>query len=254
MLLASLLRWLDQTHPADEAPDTPPMVELVLEEQKGSGATTAPPTPVQDQPAPVPASSPPAPEASQSAPQAARTAPSPPLADQQPSLPPPLPSPDAEKLPQSRAETPATAASSADASATVASPARPEVAPPPAPAPAPTAAPGPELNLGGTDSLTNATARGPDVIPAKVDAHWRNREPVYPPAAAVRGEHGMVLLLVHVAADGLAAQVDVAQSSGFALLDRSAREAIGTWHFLPALKDGQPVPFEVPLRVVFRLD
>ncbi len=114
--------------------------------------------------------------------------------------------------------------------------------------------PAPELNLGGTDSPSNVTASGPNVVPAKIDARWRNREPVYPRVAALRGEHGTVLLVVHVGADGLAAGVDVAKSSGFVLLDTAARDAVQTWRFLPALKDGDAVAFDVPLRVVFKLE
>jgi periplasmic protein TonB len=109
------------------------------------------------------------------------------------------------------------------------------------------------MNLGGTDSLTNAVVTGEDVIPARVDATWRNREPVYPRAAALRGEEGAVILLVHVSPMGLASGVQVVQSSGFGRLDQSARDAVATWRFVPAVRDGLPVPFDVPVRVVFEL-
>ena len=63
-----------------------------------------------------------------------------------------------------------------------------------------------------------------------------------------------MVLLIHVSPEGLVSGVDVVQSSGFAALDRAARDAVLTWHFLPSVKDGQPVPDEVPLRFVFALD
>ena len=44
------------------------------------------------------------------------------------------------------------------------------------------------------------------------------------------------------------------QSSGFVLLDRAARDAVMGWHFLPAVQDGQPIPFDMTFRVVFQLD
>jgi outer membrane biosynthesis protein TonB len=37
-------------------------------------------------------------------------------------------------------------------------------------------------------------------------------------------------------------------------LDSAARDAVLSWHFLPAVKDGQPISFDMPLRVMFRLD
>ena len=62
----------------------------------------------------------------------------------------------------------------------------------------------PKINLGGTDSETNAIVTGPSVIPASVDAKFRNQEPVYPPEAVRRAEQGAVMLLIHVSPEGLA--------------------------------------------------
>lgn len=112
----------------------------------------------------------------------------------------------------------------------------------------------PQINLGGTDSDTNAIAIGPHFIPASVDSQYHNKDPIYPEDAARRAEQGAVILLIHVSPEGLASQVDIEQSSGFARLDQSARDAVSTWHFLPAVKDGRPIPFDMPLRVVFHLN
>jgi protein TonB len=111
----------------------------------------------------------------------------------------------------------------------------------------------PQISLGGNDE-TDAIAFGPHIIPASVDSKHRNRQPVYPPDSARRAEQGAVILLIHVSPDGLPTGVDVEQTSGFASLDRAAREAVLTWHFLPAVKDGTPVAFDMALRVVFHLE
>ncbi len=112
----------------------------------------------------------------------------------------------------------------------------------------------PEVNLGGGDSLTNALASGRAVLPARADARWHNREPVYPVAAARRGEQGAVILAIRVTPEGTVSAVDIAQTSGFILLDRAAREAVETWHFLPAVRDGKPIASSMLLRVLFQLN
>ncbi len=125
------------------------------------------------------------------------------------------------------------------------------------PAPPPVQRPqeAPQISLGGTDSETNAIVlAGPQVIPAGIDQKFRNREPVYPIEAVRQAEQGVVLLLIHVSPQGLTAGVDILQSSGFLSLDRAARDAVWDWHFLPAIQNGQPIPFDMTLRVAFRLD
>jgi protein TonB len=62
-----------------------------------------------------------------------------------------------------------------------------------------------------------------------------------------------VLLRVQVQADGRVARVVVARSSGFEVLDAAARSAIEQWKFLPAQRDGTPVPAWVELPVRFEL-
>jgi protein TonB len=112
----------------------------------------------------------------------------------------------------------------------------------------------PRINLGGTDSLSNVLVEGDHVIPAGPDPKVHNREPIYPDEAARRGEHGVVILLIQVSPEGLPDLVDVVQSSGFSRLDRAARDAVVTWRFVPAVRDGQPVASSLSLRVQFQLD
>jgi protein TonB len=67
------------------------------------------------------------------------------------------------------------------------------------------------------------------------------------------GMQGVVVLRVHVRADGSVAEAELAQSSGSQLLDDSALKTVREqWRFLPARLDGEPVEsyVEVPIRFV----
>lgn len=66
------------------------------------------------------------------------------------------------------------------------------------------------------------------------------------------GQQGMVGLQVTVLASGMAGGVVVTKSSGYAALDTVARDAVMTWHFQPALKNG--VPVASTLAYVFRFE
>jgi periplasmic protein TonB len=219
-VLAVLLLQFERAPSHPDPSETGGTVELVMLEQKGPTAPTAPPEPSPVVPAP----------------------PAPP----QPA--PPVPTPAVPPAPQAT-----------EAPAVPAPPSPPPSAPPskwvpPAP-PVQRAQEAPDINLAGNDSETNAVViAGQHVVPAKVDAKFRNREPVYPLEAILRAQQGAVLLLIHVMPDGLPAGVDIEKSSGVASLDRSARDAVWGWHFLPAVRDGQPMAFDMELRVVFRLD
>ena len=69
--------------------------------------------------------------------------------------------------------------------------------------PAPTHSPeAPVFNLAGTESETNALAFGDRILPAMPDNRFRNRPPVYPAEAEMQGEHGAVLLVIHVSENG----------------------------------------------------
>jgi protein TonB len=80
-----------------------------------------------------------------------------------------------------------------------------------------------------------------------------NPWPRYPAAARRRGIEGEVLVRVAVALDGRAERVEVVRSSGSALLDTAAVEALQRWRFEPARAGGQPVAATVEIPVTFRL-
>ena len=111
-------------------------------------------------------------------------------------------------------------------------PAPVEIAGPPAPAAAPVALTQPIFNA---DYLDN---------PA----------PVYPPVARRNGEQGRVILRVLVNPNGLADDVQVRTSSGFARLDDSARDTVRRWKFVPAKRGPEPVPAWVLIPISFRLE
>ena len=75
----------------------------------------------------------------------------------------------------------------------------------------------------------------------------------YPEAARRRGWEGTVVLTIHVDYDGRITAVSVAQSSGHALLDRSACQAVMAAAYQPALRDGAPVASQTILTVRFVL-
>ena len=80
-----------------------------------------------------------------------------------------------------------------------------------------------------------------------------NRPPVYPPEAYRRALEGMVLLRVHIAADGRVTEVEVVQTSGYAVLDGAAINAVRTWRARPALRAGKPIQTTVKLPIRFKL-
>ena len=108
------------------------------------------------------------------------------------------------------------------------------------------------MNLGGTESESNAVASG--VIPAGLDGRARNRPPVYPQEAARLGQQGAVVLLIHVSPDGAATGSDVVETSGYESLDQAAQQAVARWRFRPGLKDGHPVASDMPMRFVFEFN
>ncbi|MCA9404098.1 MAG: energy transducer TonB [Candidatus Omnitrophica bacterium] len=81
----------------------------------------------------------------------------------------------------------------------------------------------------------------------------QNSPPAYPALAMRRGWEGTVRLSVEVSAAGTVEQVTIAESSGHALLDRSARQTVETWQFQPALRGNRNAASVVTVPVEFRL-
>ena len=80
-----------------------------------------------------------------------------------------------------------------------------------------------------------------------------NPPPAYPRKARRRGLQGEALLKVQVDSMGQVAQVELANSSGYAILDKAAVKAIWKWRFQPGSEDGVAVSMWVLVPVKFQL-
>ncbi len=107
--------------------------------------------------------------------------------------------------------------------------------------------PGPSIGdrQAGTGSAALETTSPPSLL--------QPPNPVYPPLARRMGWQGKVLLRLTVEPDGRVGRVEVEKTSGFPLLDRSARNQVRSWRFQPAKQGGVPVRGDVLLPVVFAL-
>jgi protein TonB len=94
----------------------------------------------------------------------------------------------------------------------------------------------------------------PAIVGARFDADYlHNPKPVYPPASRRLAEEGRVLLRVRVTAEGLAEQVEIKHSSGFARLDQAARDTVARWRFVPARRGSETVAAWVLVPITFNL-
>jgi len=135
--------------------------------------------------------------------------------------------------------------------------ARPAAPPPPPPTPPAPANTSPPVQLGagpeGRDEGTTAIIISDITTPPDRDPAYNNLPPTYPLEAARRGQHGTVVLRLFIAPDGNVMSAEVAESSGFPILDRAAREAVAHWRFRPAKLEGHPIPGSILYRLTFEL-
>ncbi len=80
-----------------------------------------------------------------------------------------------------------------------------------------------------------------------------NQKPEYPAKSRRFNEQGTVVLMVLVLEDGTAGKVDIKNTSGFPLLDESAKIAVLKWHFIPSKIDGRPINEFYTLSIPFTL-
>jgi TonB family protein len=74
--------------------------------------------------------------------------------------------------------------------------------------------------------------------------------PDYPKAARKGGKEGKVVLWVVVGSDGFPSEVRVARSLD-PNLDKAAIDAVNSWKFVPAKKEGKSVAVEINIEVEF---
>jgi protein TonB len=131
--------------------------------------------------------------------------------------------------------------------------------PPPPPAP-PRASPAPpgSASEAGTAPATELASAGAAPTAGLLDAAMpasvgRRVDPVVPREARLHRWQGTVLLAVTVSPEGVPSLVEVVRSSGHALLDRSAIEAMWQWRFDPARRGGVPVEERIAVPITFRI-
>lgn len=80
--------------------------------------------------------------------------------------------------------------------------------------------------------------------------------PAYPEVARLRGYEGIVLIAAEILPNGRVGEAKIKKSSGYAVLDQSALDAVKPWRFEPAKKAGQPFTMwvEVPIKFVLQKD
>ena len=105
-----------------------------------------------------------------------------------------------------------------------------------------------------TEERISAPA-GPDQaeVQASTPLYHLNPSPAYPAVARRRNYQGTVLLDVLVDRQGRVADIKVAESCGYAVLDRSARKSVRQWRFEPGRRFGKPVEMWVQVPIKYEL-
>ena len=96
-------------------------------------------------------------------------------------------------------------------------------------------------------------SKGPVMPPQFGAAYLNNPKPGYPSFARRMGMEGMVMLKVLVSRLGTSLKIEVADSSGYEILDKAAAEAVRNWRFVPARQGDSPVEEWVQVPVAFHL-
>ncbi len=103
--------------------------------------------------------------------------------------------------------------------------------------------------------VTDAPATGTEAAPVEATLAYKAVPLKYPPQALHARMQGTVLLRVLVDEHGVPQDVVIARSSGYALLDRSAREQVlKGWTFEPAMANGRPIRAWAQVPVKFDLN
>lgn len=139
------------------------------------------------------------------------------------------------------------------AKSTLAPISQPEVEAPkstPVPKPVPEVLPPPAA----AEAAKSAPSASPPSTPPQPADYLANPKPPYPHLSRRLGEEGTVRLNILVNPDGSVAQLEVAKSSGYPRLDRSAIETVqSSWKFEPARQGGMPVAAWVIVPIQFTL-
>ena len=83
--------------------------------------------------------------------------------------------------------------------------------------------------------------------------YYYNPKPRYPTTAQKHGWQGTTLLHIEVQPSGEAGKIEVAQSSGYSLLDNASIEAVRSWKFVPARLGDRAISGTVEVPITFKL-
>lgn len=98
--------------------------------------------------------------------------------------------------------------------------------------------------------VASASTLKEDSEPVYKASYLNNQPPAYPLAARRMGLQGKVVLQVEVLAEGRCGGILIQTSSGYAMLDHAALEAVKSWRFVPARQAGNAVDkwFIIPVQ------
>ena len=116
-------------------------------------------------------------------------------------------------------------------------------------------APSSVLLLAGVLALSSCTrtqdeSSAPLIAPTELAA-IDTPPPTYPADAECNSDGGTTVLRVTVEQDGVPARVVQVQGSGSASLDKAALDAVQTWTFRAATRNGKPVSHTINVPVTF---
>ncbi len=103
-----------------------------------------------------------------------------------------------------------------------------------------------------SEQVHDAVSGEPELVDA-IPRYRSNPLPDYPYLARQRHWEGVVWLLVDVSHKGRVTALNVAESSGYGVLDKSALKSVRRWQFVPAQRLGVAVDSQVRVPVEFRL-
>lgn len=109
---------------------------------------------------------------------------------------------------------------------------------------------------GGDSARARTATAGGDGEPVVIHEPRFRRPPdppPYPRAARRRGQEGVVLVRARVDESGDVEQIRIMRSSGVAVLDEAAQQAVRGWEFEPYRRNGRTMTAWVELPVVFDL-
>jgi TonB family protein len=107
-----------------------------------------------------------------------------------------------------------------------------------------------DFAMSGRDAVATGTA---PAFSGAYPLHRENAPPGYPEIARLRGYEGVVFIALEILPDGCVGGTRISKSSGYAILDQTAVEAVKPWKFEPAKKSGKPYKIWVELPIKFVL-